>query len=203
MAKKSVEKRQLILSKALELFVRKGFHAVTMSDIVEECQISRGGLYRYYSSTDDIFRELLRANAIHTEEIFESMMGAGEPYREIMELFLSGQKAELRQINNSMMTAAYEFFLSHKSNSDREFLQQQYIQSAAFLSRLIQYGNERKETEVASPDTVANQLLIFLEGLRVLGLSVDLTDEFLEEQFKWFQNNLFGGHPPYENNPYS
>lgn len=89
---KSVEKRQLILSKTLELFIRKGFHAVTMSDIVEECQISRGGLYRYYSSTDDIFRELLRANAIHTEEIFESMMGAGKPYREIMELFLSGQK---------------------------------------------------------------------------------------------------------------
>lgn len=154
-------KRQLILSKALELFIRKGFHAVTMSDIVEECQISRGGLYRYFSSTDDIFRELLRANAVHTQEIFEIMMEAGQPYREIMELFLSGQRAELSQINNSMMTAAYEFFLSHKSKQDREFLQQQYIQSAAFLSRLIQYGNERKESSVDSPDSAANQLLIF------------------------------------------
>lgn len=84
---------------------------------------------------------------------------------------MSEQRAELSQINNSMMTAAYEFFLSYKSKQDREFLQQQYIQSAAFLSRLIQYGNERKESSVDSPDTAANQLLIFLEGLRVLGLS--------------------------------
>lgn len=92
MAKKSVEKRQLILSKALELFVRKGFHAVTMSDIVEECQISRGGLYRYYSSTDDIFRELLRANAIHTEEIFESMMGQASPIVKSWSCFCPGKE---------------------------------------------------------------------------------------------------------------
>lgn len=41
------EKRQLIIDAATLVFIEKGFQTVTMSDIVEASQISRGNLYMY------------------------------------------------------------------------------------------------------------------------------------------------------------
>lgn len=56
-------KRNYILDKARDVFIQKGFAAVTMKDIVEACDISRGGLYRYYGSTRDIFLALFQRDA--------------------------------------------------------------------------------------------------------------------------------------------
>ena len=44
MGEKSVQKRNYIIEKAREVFQEKGYMAVTMKDIVEACDISRGGL---------------------------------------------------------------------------------------------------------------------------------------------------------------
>ena len=53
-------KRQLILDGARRVFRQKGFIDVTMKDIIEECQISRGGIYLYFDSVDSIFIEVLK-----------------------------------------------------------------------------------------------------------------------------------------------
>ena len=42
-----------------DAIAEKGFKDVTMSDICEKSQLSRGGLYRHYSSTSEIFREII------------------------------------------------------------------------------------------------------------------------------------------------
>ena len=49
MGERSLQKKQFILEKAREVFVEKGFRSVTMKDIVDACEISRGGLYLYFS----------------------------------------------------------------------------------------------------------------------------------------------------------
>ena len=43
MSEKSVQKRNYIIEKAREVFSQKGYLTVTMKDIVEACEISRGG----------------------------------------------------------------------------------------------------------------------------------------------------------------
>src|SRR5690625_3835600 len=60
MIKKSERTKRYILEKSKEVFKKKGFQTVTMSDIVKACDISRGGLYRYYQSTFEIFKEVLQ-----------------------------------------------------------------------------------------------------------------------------------------------
>lgn len=70
LAGKSQEKRELILTKAKQAFIRKGFNGVTMKDIIEECEISRGGIYLYFSSVDEIFMEVVkRHNRSKAEQI--------------------------------------------------------------------------------------------------------------------------------------
>ena len=58
MSEKSDSKKQYIIEKATAVFAAKGFKSVTMKDIVEACEISRGGLYLYYSSTEEIFKDV-------------------------------------------------------------------------------------------------------------------------------------------------
>ncbi|ASA21438.1 TetR/AcrR family transcriptional regulator [Paenibacillus donghaensis] len=192
MTEKSALKKRLILEAAHQVFIRKGFTAATMTDIVEQCGISRGGLYRYYSSTEELFRALMSENTDTMRAAFEDMMGAGMTFRDIMELFIQEQKVELLEIHHSLMTAAYEFFLSHKSAGDRELLRGQYEQNTTLLAGLISYGNQRGELEVDSAPAAASRIVVFIEGLRVLSLSVELTEAFITEQLGFIQNQLYG-----------
>ena len=45
MGEKSEQKKAYILEVARKVFMEKGYKNVTMKDIVEACDISRGGLY--------------------------------------------------------------------------------------------------------------------------------------------------------------
>lgn len=53
--------RQKIRDAALHQFARKGLFATRIQDIAKEAGISQGLLYRYYSSKDEIFTDLVEA----------------------------------------------------------------------------------------------------------------------------------------------
>ena len=64
MGAKASRTEKHILAKAREIFSKKGFKNVTMQDIVDACDISRGGLYLHFSSVEDIFLAVLKAEEI-------------------------------------------------------------------------------------------------------------------------------------------
>ena len=70
MGEKSVQKKRYIVEKARDVFMEKGFKKVTMQDIVEACNISRGGLYLYFESTSQIFMEVLRMESEEADDVF-------------------------------------------------------------------------------------------------------------------------------------
>ena len=74
MGKKAEQKKEYILEKAREVFIKKGYANVTMKDIVSACDISRGGLYLYFSSTKEIFLTLFRREARERTEAVELAM---------------------------------------------------------------------------------------------------------------------------------
>ena len=69
MSRKGDDTRKMILESASELFAEKGFKDVSMSDICEKTGLSRGGLYRHYSSTSEIFREIISGDESFDERI--------------------------------------------------------------------------------------------------------------------------------------
>ncbi len=50
----SEERKEQILDAATEVFAQKGFDKARMDDIVEETGLSKGALYWYFKSKDDI-----------------------------------------------------------------------------------------------------------------------------------------------------
>ena len=70
MGEKSVQKKKLILETARKVFVEKGYKKVTMKDVVEACNISRGGLYLYFESTQQIFMEVMKMESQEADDVF-------------------------------------------------------------------------------------------------------------------------------------
>ena len=54
------EKTKLILDTALELFAEKGFHQTSISNITRRAGISKGLLYNYFGSKDEVLRSIIQ-----------------------------------------------------------------------------------------------------------------------------------------------
>lgn len=55
----SEERRSQILDAAVAVFARLGFHQARMDDIVQEAGLSKGALYWYFKSKDEIVMAIL------------------------------------------------------------------------------------------------------------------------------------------------
>src|SRR5690625_2603736 len=95
MLSKSELKRKMILEVARDLFIHKGFQTVTMSDIVEACNISRGGLYRYFKNTTEIFISLLQTAHESSDFNLKQAMKDERPAPDILERFLDRKSTRL------------------------------------------------------------------------------------------------------------
>ena len=75
------EQRSLqILEAAKRVFVEKGYGAVTLKDIVEETGMSRGWIYLYFQSKDEIFEALLDHQDAQHERYLEELVVSSPPY---------------------------------------------------------------------------------------------------------------------------
>ncbi len=88
MSEKSAQKKKYIIETARRIFMDKGYKEVTMKDIVEACQISRGGLYLYFSSTKELFEEVLKMEQEDADDVFAESITEETTPTDILAIFL-------------------------------------------------------------------------------------------------------------------
>ena len=69
------EIRQNILRSAAKLFAEKGFSSTTIVDLAQACQSSRGALYHYFTSKEEILTRIITE---HVEAMLVSLHEIGE-----------------------------------------------------------------------------------------------------------------------------
>ena len=111
---------------ARKVFVEKGYKLVTMKDIVEACQISRGGLYLYFDSTREIFQEVLRLETEEADDVFSGSIKKDATTGDILLLFLEEQKKELLRRENTLTQAIYEFYFDQEVPRKENMLRKQF-----------------------------------------------------------------------------
>ena len=89
------EKENSILESARMVFCRKGYLNVTMQDIIDECRISRGGLYLYFNSVDEIFQAVLSRRSRSRSSAIDQAIDDREPFPTVLNSFLASQKERL------------------------------------------------------------------------------------------------------------
>jgi len=92
------DKRRLLLDAAVRVFARKGYHAARVGDIAEEAGVAYGLLYHYFSSKEevlrDVFRETWRALIATIENVERAGDSAREQLRKVAEILLRSWQRE-------------------------------------------------------------------------------------------------------------
>ncbi len=190
MGEKSAQKRKYILDTARKVFVEKGFQSVTMKDIVEACEISRGGLYLYFESTDQILLEVLRMDADETDDVFTERIAQGDTAADILTLFLKEQKKELLRKKGNLTVAVYEYFFCHKETDQENMLRRQFDAGVMVIEKLIEAGIASGEFYCEDPKGAAANIMYVLEGMKINAQTFGITEKMVDEQLAYIMQGL-------------
>ena len=190
MGEKSVQKKRYIVETARKVFVEKGFKKVTMKDIVEACEISRGGLYLYFDNTEQILLEVLQMEADETDDVFTKNITQDDTAADILTLFLKEQKKELLRKKNSLTVAVYEYFFSHKSTDKNNMLRKQFDAGVKVLEKLIEAGIASGEFYCENPKGAASNIMYVLEGMKIDAQTFGITEKMVDEQLLYIMQGL-------------
>ena len=183
MGEKSVQKKRYIVEKAREVFVEKGFKKVTMKDIVEACDISRGGLYLYFENTSQIFMEVLRMESEEADDVFSDSITEDATAADILLLFLKEQK-------NTLTQATYEFYFENELPKRDNILKKQFDSAVKIIEKLIEAGVDNGEFICEDCEGTARNIMFVLEGLKISAQTIGVTAEAVDREILYLLRGL-------------
>lgn len=190
MGEKSVQKKKFILETARKVFVEKGFKKVTMKDIVEACEISRGGLYLYFENTSQIFLEVLKLESEETDDVFSDNITDDATAADILVLFLQEQKKELLRKENTLTQAIYEFYFENTPSKKDNILKKQFDSAVKIMEKLIEIGVENGEFFCTNCREAAKTIMFILEGMKIAAQTVGVTSETVDMEILFILKSL-------------
>ena len=190
MSEKSAQKRKYILEKAREVFAEKGYKNVTMKDVVEACDISRGGLYLYFSSVEELFLSVLADESFEDEDSLSVSFDNDASAGDMLALFLKEQKKEILRKKNSLVIASYEYFSEKSIPFEENPLYKQFETGVEIVKTLIERGIRFGEFECASPHGCARNLMYVVEGLKVSSKTIGINEAAVDRELLYILEGL-------------
>ena len=167
MNKRGEETRKHIKRCACSLFAEKGFKQVTMKDICEASQLSRGGLYCHYKSTRQIFQEIIDDMTGLQDNEIDVRIKQNQPAVTTLDDILYKYENEMIDSQSSLSVAIYEYFSIHDIACRKNTLYEQYLISANTWKKLMQYGIARKEFKKVDIAAVFDLIVFSYQGVRM------------------------------------
>lgn len=190
MGEKSAQKRKYIVETARGVFVQKGYKDVTMKDIVDACGISRGGLYLYFSSTEELFMDVLKMEAEEADDVFAGKVREDASPSDILALFLKEQKREMLLKKNSLTKAVYEYYFEKEVPKKENPLKQQFDAAVKIIEKLIEAGIEAGEFYCEDAKGAARNIMYVLEGLKIASQTRGITEEMVDREVLYIMQGL-------------
>lgn len=164
---KGEKTKQDIRQKAGLLFAKRGFKEVTMKDICVATGLSRGGLYRHYKSTTQIFLDIVNNFTSNQKNIISAKTRQHIPAIEILEELFSKYTNEMADCENSLSLAIYEFYSNPAIPKEDNSVKKQYEISKSAWVELINYGIATKEFKNVNPEAIFNLIVFAYQGVRM------------------------------------
>ena len=186
MGNKSVQKKKYIIEKAREVFSKNGYRKVTMKDVVEACDISRGGLYLYFSDTKSLFEAVLEEEE-QDKDILDAIQKEELSPGEALLTYLDRKKRAILE-KDSLAAATVEYLFEQKASGAST--------NAAFsdlvkrLEKLITEGVAEEWMVCDNPAVAARNIIYVLDGLRVASQTVGITETEIDQEIEYILNSL-------------
>lgn len=164
--------KQKILDESSNLFSIFGFKNVTMQQICDKTGLSRGGLYRHYGSTGEIFEALMEDLGSNQEEDFYSQMEEGIPAKIIMNNVLERMEKEMNEESTSLNYAIIEY----TKECNNRYLKKGNERATTYWRNLIEYGVNRGEFACANIGEVVDMILYSYQGVQMYSQLMELNN---------------------------
>jgi TetR/AcrR family fatty acid metabolism transcriptional regulator len=164
----SAERRDQILDAAIKVFSRLGFQRARMDDIAGESSLSKGALYLYFKSKDDLIAAILRRIYEHELRALRAAhTDTGPASRRLLALtdHMTGQVRHL----SILLPIWFEFYaLAGRQRAVRQALVGYFQEYRALLAALIERGCAQGEFRPVDAAQTATAFIALLEGATLL-----------------------------------
>ncbi|MGE7825267.1 TetR/AcrR family transcriptional regulator [Paenibacillus sp. NPDC093718] len=112
-SEKAQRKRDMILDKAKELFIQRGYAATSMDELVKYTGASKGSIYYHFESKEDLFVKLL---AKQNQEWMEAWNDKKARYASFEEKLYGIADHMVDDFQNPLTKIAEEFYINQPEN---------------------------------------------------------------------------------------
>ncbi len=162
------ERRKQILDAAEKVFIQRGFNKARMDDIVAESGLSKGALYWYFKSKDEIILALMDRVFSGEMQAEQELISTEGDARQQLEAFFDAAFDDVRRFEERM-SLGYEFFsLAARTEEVRDAIRGYYRRYQATLSYIIQQGIDSGEFISIDPDDAATAVISIVEGMALM-----------------------------------
>tara|TARA_Y100000590_G_C15726905_1_gene1015560 strand:+ start:2104 stop:2700 length:597 start_codon:yes stop_codon:yes gene_type:complete len=159
------QRKEQILSAALNVISKKGYDQSRMDDIVTKSNLSKGAIYWYYKSKKEIYLSLIdHWVSEYSSGVFEEIENIESPSEKLKKLF----HFFLTQFKNNPVTfkVLVEFWrMASLDISFNKKLQTVYQDFQDYLINIIDLGIKKGEFKKVDSRITALSILINIEGI--------------------------------------
>jgi len=157
--------RQKIIEQAAPLFNRHGYAGCSMQDIMAATGLEKGGLYRHFSSKEDLAQQVFRYSLSRVTDVrwegIGEVEGAVEKLRFVVRRFV--QMQSIIPGGCPVMNTAID--ADDGNPALRKLVQKAVEEWKDKISRIVMAGIERGEVRAdVEPRIIANSMIAALEG---------------------------------------
>ncbi|MFZ6752473.1 TetR/AcrR family transcriptional regulator [Undibacterium sp. Dicai25W] len=159
---------QELLAAALDLFVERGFAATRLDDVAKAAGVSKGTLYLYFSSKEDLFKAVVRESIVPLIGEAEGMIGEFSGDSE--ELFRAVMTNWWQNIGTTKLSGLPKLMMAEAGNFPElaRFYQEEVVNRgeklvATMLARGMQRGEIREvDLEIDARLLIAPMLMMMM-----------------------------------------
>ena len=150
-----------ILDAALSIFVEKGFSAARTEDIAKRAGITKGTLYLYFASKEEIFKSLLRESFAPRISQFGKVIGNVEaPSADVIRLAVRSLGQFMRHSNHAALPKLILAEIGNFPDLALFYKDQVIDPGLGMLEAIIRRGIERGEFRPVDPKYAARLVMI-------------------------------------------
>lgn len=164
----SEERKDQIMNAAEEVFSQKGFSDARMDDIADETGLSKGTLYLYYKSKDDLIIAILDRIFQREFRAFENFDIASMSATDTIWNFVDTTTKDIRMMMR-LLPITYEFMgLAFRNKFVQKTFKAYFNRYMDILIPIIQHGIDTGEFRSADPKEIAIAMGAVMEGTLLL-----------------------------------
>ncbi|HUI30483.1 MAG TPA: TetR/AcrR family transcriptional regulator [Candidatus Acidoferrales bacterium] len=170
------KRKEQIVRAAISAIARTGLKETSMDDIVRESGLSKGAIYWYYKSKDEIISELIE-EFFNPEEInrMEKLLARGTAV-ERMDRFIEYMIEEMKKMQRFRPVIQELFVIASRDQKIKKMMRRDFRAGVILLQNIIEDGIHKREFRRVDPSIVTITIYQIIEGAALfwtLGIEMD------------------------------